>query len=58
MHPTKETVMDPKVRAAVVFAGASAGAVVLHKMATREAAKLGLPHLVVGLIAVLVDNGS
>jgi hypothetical protein len=51
--------MNPKIlRAAVVFGGASVGAVVLHNIATREAAKLGLPHLAVGLIAVLIDNGS
>ena len=51
--------MDPRIlRAAIVFGGASVGALVLHKVAMREAAQLGLPHLAVGLIAVLIDNGS
>jgi hypothetical protein len=51
--------MDPRIiRAALIFGGASIGAVALHQVATREAAKLGLPHIAVGLLAVLIDNGS
>jgi presenilin-like A22 family membrane protease len=50
--------MDRRARAALVFAGATVGAVVLHKTATREAAKLGLPHLAVGLIVAFIDYGS
>jgi presenilin-like A22 family membrane protease len=50
--------MDPKVRAVLVFAGATAGAVVLHQVATREAAQLGLPHVAVGALTALIDYGS
>jgi hypothetical protein len=50
--------MDSKTRALVVFAGATAGAVALHRLATSEAAKLGLPHVAVGVAIALLDYGS
>ena len=50
--------MDPKFRALLVFAGATVGAVALQQVATRQAAKLGLPHAAVGVIAALIDYGS
>jgi hypothetical protein len=50
--------VDPTIRAIAVFVGATVGAVALHHVATREAAKLGLPHVVVGALAVVLDNKS
>jgi len=50
--------MDPKFRALLVFAGATAGAVALQRVATSQAAKLGLPHAAVGAFAALIDYGS
>jgi hypothetical protein len=49
--------MDPKFRALLVFGGATAGAVVLHQVATRQAAKVRLPHVAVGVLAALIDYG-
>ncbi len=48
--------MDPKFRALLVFGGATIGAVVLQQTASRQAAKLGIPHLVVGVIAAVIDH--
>jgi hypothetical protein len=50
--------MDPKVRALLIFAGATAGAAALHQVATSQAAKIGLPHVAVGALAALIDYGS
>jgi len=43
--------MDPNYRGLLVFAGATVGAAALQQVATRQAAKLGLPHAAVGVIA-------
>jgi hypothetical protein len=50
--------MEPNLKPLVVFASATAGAFVLHQVAARQAAKLGLPHFAVGAIAALIDYGS
>ena len=50
--------MNLKFRALLVFGGATVGAVALHQVATRQAAKLGLPHIAVGVLAALIDYGS
>lgn len=47
--------MDRTIRALLIFAGATAGAVVLY---SREAAKLRLPHAAVGALAALIDYGT
>jgi hypothetical protein len=48
--------VDPKLRALIIFGGATFGAVALQNVASRQAAKLGLPHLAVGVIAVIADQ--
>jgi hypothetical protein len=50
--------MDPTIRAIAIFVGATAGAVALHQVATREAAKLGLPHMAAGALAAILDYKS
>jgi hypothetical protein len=50
--------VDPKVRALVAFVGASVGAVVLQQSASRQAAKLGIPHVAVGLVAAVIAHDS
>jgi len=47
--------MDPKFRALLVFGGATGGAVVLHRVAINQAAKLGLLHAAAGAVAALID---
>ncbi len=50
--------MDPKkIRALIVFGGATAGAAAINQAASRQAAKLGLPHITIGAIAALIDYG-
>jgi hypothetical protein len=46
--------MDPKIRALIAFVGTTAGAALLQQNASRQAAKLGIPHVAVGLIAAVV----
>jgi hypothetical protein len=48
--------MNDPLRSAAIFVGATLGAAALHRVTRRQGAKLGLPHLVVGAIAVLVDE--
>jgi hypothetical protein len=50
--------MDPKFRALIAFVGASVGAVLLQQSASRQAAKLGIPHLAVGLVAAVIAHES
>jgi hypothetical protein len=50
--------MDPKLRALLVFGGATLGAAALHQVATNQAAKLGLPHIAAGVLAAAIDYGS
>ena len=48
--------MKAPIRGIVVFVGATLGAAAVHQVATREGAKLGLPHVAVGVIAVIADH--
>ena len=48
--------MQDPIRGIVVFVGATLGAAALHQVASRQGAKLGLPHLAVGVIAVIADQ--
>jgi hypothetical protein len=48
--------MDPKARAAITFVCTTAGAAFLEKAASRQAAKLGIPHVVAGLIAAAIAH--
>jgi hypothetical protein len=48
--------MDPKTRALIAFVGTSAGAALLQQKASRQAAKLGIPHLAVGFIAAVIAH--
>jgi hypothetical protein len=48
--------MSDPLRALAIFIGATLGAAALHQLATKQGAKLGLPHLAVGAIAVLADE--
>jgi hypothetical protein len=50
--------MEPKSRAVLVFIGATVGAAALHQAASRQAAKLGLPHAVAGAIIAAIDYAS
>ncbi len=49
--------MKDPARSIVVFVGATLGAAALHQVASRQGAKLGLPHVAVGVIAVIADQG-
>lgn len=48
--------MDNPIRSLLIFVGATLGAAALHQVASGEGAKLGLPHLAVGAIAVIADE--
>lgn len=48
--------MDDPFRSLAIFVGATLGAAALHQVATKQGAKLGLPHLAVGVIAVIADE--
>ena len=48
--------MSDPMRSLVVFIGATIGAAALHNVASRQGAKLGLPHLAVGVIVVIADE--
>jgi hypothetical protein len=50
--------VDPKLRALIAFGGATFGAVVLQNVASRQAAKLGIPHAAVGLVAAVIAHES
>lgn len=50
--------MNDPLRSLAIFVGATLGAAALHQVASRQGAKLGLPHLAVGAIAVLVDEAT
>jgi hypothetical protein len=50
--------VDPKLRALIVFGGATFGAVALQNVASRQAAKLGIPHVAVGLVAAVIAHES
>jgi hypothetical protein len=48
--------MDPKLRALIAFVGASVGVAVLEQSASRQATKLGIPHVAVGLVAAAIAH--
>jgi hypothetical protein len=48
--------MTDPFRSLAVFVGATLGATALHQVASKQGAKLGLSHLVVGAIAVIADE--
>jgi enoyl-CoA hydratase/carnithine racemase len=50
--------MDHKFRGIVVFVGATLGAAALHQVASRQSAKLGIPHVAVGLVAAVIAHES
>jgi hypothetical protein len=50
--------MSNPLRSLAVFIGATLGAAALHQVASRQGAKLGLPHLAVGVIAVIADEAG
>jgi enoyl-CoA hydratase/carnithine racemase len=50
--------MDRNARALVVFIGSTLLAAALHRVASEEAAKIGLPHAAVGAIIALADRGG
>jgi hypothetical protein len=52
----REKLMDRKLKAAVAFGVSIAAMALLEKEANREASKLGLPHIVVGLLVAGVAH--
>ncbi len=48
--------MNLKPQALIAFVIASAGAAFLQQNASRQAAKLGIPHPAVGLIAAVIAH--
>jgi hypothetical protein len=48
--------MDPKLRAIIAFGASIVGMAILQQSATRQATKLGVPHVLVGLIAAGVAH--
>ncbi len=48
--------MDQRLKAAVAFGVSIAAMALLEKEANREASKLGLPHIVVGLLVAGVAH--
>jgi hypothetical protein len=48
-------VNDP-FRSIAIFIGATLGAAALHQVAAKQGAKLGLPHVAAGVIAVIADE--
>jgi hypothetical protein len=48
--------MNDPLRSLAIFIGATLGAAALQRVASTQGAKLGLPHLAVGAIAVIADE--
>jgi len=48
--------MNDPLRGLAIFIGATLGAAALHQLASKQGARLGLPHLAVGAIAAIADG--
>jgi presenilin-like A22 family membrane protease len=48
--------MNDPLRSLAIFVGTTLGAAALDQLASRQGAKLGLPHVAVGAIAVIADE--
>ena len=53
----EQRTMDPKLRAIIAFGATIGGMAILEQSATRQASKLGVPHVLVGLVAAGVAHG-
>jgi hypothetical protein len=48
--------MNDPLRSLAIFVSATIGAAILHQVASKQGAKLGLSHLAVGAIMVIADD--